>query len=283
MNMSDDFLSREFPMSDTNFKIIQDLAYQKIGIKLSPYKKNMIYSRLSRRLRSLNLKNFDDYCDIICHPEQNEIVEFINAVTTNLTSFFREPYHFDYIKNIFIPSVIKDKNENKRLRIWSAGCSTGEEAYSLAMIFCDLPTFKKWDIKILATDVDSNVVDIAKKGVYSADKLYKIPVECKNYVTIDYKNEDIKIKEIVKKMITFKQLNLMHRWPMKGPFDIIFCRNVIIYFDVETQKKLFNRYADMLCEEGKLFIGHSENLYNISEQFQAVGHTIYYKKRRSLT
>lgn len=271
-----DFSGKEFPMSDRNFSQIKSTAYNLTGINLTDQKKNMIYGRLSRRLRALGLRTFDEYCEIIKDVDSPEIHEFINSITTNLTSFFREPHHFDYLKNDLIPSLIRSNASSKKIRVWSAGCSTGEEPYSISSVFSSFASLRDWDVKILATDLDSNVVNTGLQGVYSAERAENIPNGYSKYFEYDA-NGDVCMSDDVRKLISFKQLNLLKDWPMKGKFDIIFCRNVVIYFDAETQKKLFNRYADLLKPEGHLFIGHSENLNNVCTRFKPIGRTVYVK------
>ncbi|WP_075185529.1 CheR family methyltransferase [Teredinibacter haidensis] len=274
MSAIEDFSGREFPMSDRNFDKIKDVAYSLTGISLSNHKKNMVYGRLARRLRRLQLGSFDQYCSLISESKSHEHVEFVNAITTNLTSFFRENHHFEYLVDTLLPEVVKHKKE-KRLRVWSAGCSTGEEPYSIAMVLKSYSGLNSWDVKVLATDLDSNVVSKGKHGVYPVERAESIPHNYRRYLSVNNETEKVKVKKVIQEMITFKQLNLLHAWPMKGPFDLIFCRNVVIYFDSDTQRNLFDRYANILVPEGRLFIGHSENLHNISGRFSSLGKTIY--------
>jgi len=269
--------SREFPMTDENFVAIQKQAYASTGIKLTVHKKEMIYSRISRRIRQLGLKTFNEYCELIArddHPEHNE---FVNTITTNLTSFYREPHHFDYLKKTVMPWLLSKHQRDHRVRIWSSGCSSGEEPYTIAATFLQNTQFRNWDVKILATDLDSDTLDKGRRGLYSGDKLDNLTPE--QHVSLfsggsDEKN--LNIKPQLKELIHFKRLNLMETpWPMSGPFDIIFCRNVVIYFDKDTQKSLFDRYANLLVPDGYLFIGHSESLNGVSNRFRLLGKTIY--------
>lgn len=273
-------MSREYRFSDKSFNFIRKLIADKTGITLSDAKRDMVYSRLSRRLRKLKIDSFDRYCELLQEGNEDELVQFINAITTNLTSFFRENHHFDYLKNKVLPGLFSTKKE-KRLRIWSAGCSTGEEAYSIAMVVSELVGSRRdWDIKILATDLDTNVVATAAKGIYHESRINGISKErLRKYFIKSRKNEsgEVAILPELKQMITFKQLNLMHEWPMKGPFDIIFCRNVVIYFSKDTQRILFDRFSNIIVDEGHLFIGHSESLFKVSDSFTLIGGTIYKK------
>lgn len=264
-------------MSQANFNFIKALAYEWTGIKLSDQKENMIYGRLARRLRALNLNSFDEYCALLQSQDEGEKREFINSITTNLTSFFREPHHFDFLKNQLLPGLVARNQASRKIRIWSAGCSTGEEPHSIAMVVASIPELKTWDVKILATDLDSNVLEQANSGIYSLGRFDSFPAAYKHFIKKSSEGDQVKIADAVRSLIRFNQLNLLQPWPMKGVFDIIFCRNVVIYFDLETQRKLFNRYADKMVDKGHLFIGHSENLHKISDRFLGLGRTIYEK------
>ncbi|GMR08591.1 MAG: protein-glutamate O-methyltransferase [Gammaproteobacteria bacterium] len=270
---------REFRFTDHDFQSIQAMVGRHTGIKLSEAKRDMVYSRLSRRLRALKITNFKDYCEMLEEDTGEELVQFTNAITTNLTSFFRENHHFEYLRNTLLPDLIIRNSSSRRIRIWSAGCSTGEEPYSLAMTIKEsVPNADAWDIKILATDLDSNVLASAREGTYALERIEGIDERRRRRWFLKNKNNGSGVTRVIpelQKMITFKQLNLMHEWPMKGPFDIIFCRNVVIYFDKPTQKILFGRYADLMGKDGHLFVGHSETLYRVSDNFDLIGSTIY--------
>lgn len=270
---------REFKFSEKDFKFIRDLISDRTGIVLADHKVDMVYGRLSRRLRELNLSSFNQYLGNLESDEQ-ELIHFVNALTTNLTAFFREKHHFEFMTSDLLPKLIKKKT-NKRLRIWSAGCSSGEEPYTIAMTVGSLlPDSRGWDAKILATDLDSNMVTKASNGIYTEERVNGLSKEqMKKWVSKGRGDNSsmVKMSDKLREMITFKQLNLMHEWPMKGPFDIIFCRNVLIYFNKETQAMLFDRYADMLAPDGHLFIGHSESMYKICDRFNLLGKTIYKK------
>lgn len=269
---------REFIFTPRDFKYIRELVAQQTGIALSEAKTHLVYSRLSRRLRSLNISSFAQYCDYLKSNSAEELVHFVNALTTNLTAFFRENHHFEFLARNLLPTLYANKSE-KCLRIWSAGCSTGEEPYSLAIVLREaLPSFANWDVKILATDLDSNVVAKASEGIYEDYAVEGIsPQRMKRFFQKNRHTKQVKVKPEVRELITFKQLNLMNQWPMKGPFDFIFCRNVVIYFKKETQIKLFQRFANMTANKGYLFIGHSETLFQISAQYDLIGNTIYQK------
>lgn len=275
---SENSCGREFQMSYENFKLIKNLAYKVTGISLSDHKQNMIYGRLARRLRALGLQTFDQYCSLLESDNSAELHEFVNAITTNLTAFFRENHHFEFLQNNLLPQLIKSNARTRKIRIWSAGCSTGEEPYSIAMVLRAFAPIQTWDVKILATDLDSNVVSKGKSGFYSAERISSVPEKYKKSLTINKRTEEVRVHDDVRNLITFKQLNLLHDWPMKGPFDVIFCRNVVIYFDAETQRRLFDRYAQILKPSGHLFIGHSESLNKICNRFDSLGRTIYQRK-----
>jgi len=272
---------REFNFSEADFRFIKNRIFQLAGISLSDAKHQMVYSRLTKRLRVLGLTCFKEYCSLLKSGNTDEVDFFINSLTTNKTSFFREKHHFDYLSNTIVPELLDKKKSTRRIRIWSSACSTGEEPYTLAMVLDRSKiTGKGWDTKILATDLDSNVLDTARNGVYDKRLLDDVdPNFRRSFFLKGGKNHPNKIKvaDKLNNLITFKQLNLMEQWPFSGPFDMIFCRNVIIYFDKATQQKLFKRFYDLLSEGGYLIIGHSENLGDMVKQFEVVGRTIYRK------
>lgn len=271
---------REFAFTQHDFEYIRDMVGARTGIVLSDHKTDMVYGRLARRLRQLKLKTFKEYLDKLNQDDNQELIEFTNALTTNLTSFFREPHHFEFLRNNGIPELVK-RRPNKRLRVWSAGCSTGEEPYTLAITLHEsLSHIRTWDVKILATDIDSNVVARAQAGVYDQERVNGISSERQKRWFKKGRNANagkVKVTSELQNIITFKQLNLMHDWPMKGKFDIIFCRNVVIYFNKDTQRKLFDRYADLLADDGYLIVGHSESLHKVTDRFQLQGKTVYRK------
>lgn len=267
---------REFEFTRKDFEFIRDMVGERTGIVLSDHKENMVYGRLTRRIRQLRLSSFREYINLLSQDEGDELIEFTNALTTNLTAFFREPHHFEYLAKTVVPLLLSKRN-NRRLRIWSAGCSTGEEPYTLAMVLMEsIQNIGSWDVKILATDLDSNVVAKGKSGIYSADRITGITKSRQSkWFRHDKASGQVMVNDALKDIITFKQLNLLHQWPMNGPFDIIFCRNVIIYFNKDTQGKLFDRYASILAPDGYLFVGHSETLHKVTDRFRLLGKTIY--------
>ncbi len=267
-------------MSDANFARIAELAHDYTGIVLGPHKRDMIYGRLSRRIRGLGLKNFNQYCDLLEQERSPELSNFINAITTNLTSFFRENHHFDFLKDTVLPEIMEKNKVGKRIRFWSAGCSTGEEPYSLSIVLNEQVDRRVWDTKILATDLDSNVLNHGKSGIYDVGRIESIDETRRKkwFLRDPAQPQVVKVKPALSQLISFKRLNLLEPWPMKGRFDVIFCRNVVIYFNKDTQRQLFNRYADILADGGYLFIGHSETLHRVSDRFESLGRTIYRKK-----
>jgi chemotaxis protein methyltransferase CheR len=273
-------MNKEFKFTDKDFKFVVSKVYEQSGIRLADHKRDMVYGRLARRLRELNLKSFEDYCDLIESSQgEVEIGNFVNAVTTNLTSFFRESHHFDHLKEC-LQKISLQPNSNKRIRLWSAASSSGPEPYSMAMTVCEgLKNYKSYDVKILATDIDTNMLNTSIAGEYEERLLEKIPSGYKNKYVVKNSRKDNKgvMAQCLKDLITFKQLNLMHNWPMKGPFDFVFCRNVVIYFDKPTQIELFRKISSLMKVGGILYIGHSENLFKVSEDFELIGRTIYKK------
>lgn len=270
-------VQQEYELRDKDFRKIVELVMNTAGIVLSEKKRPFIQGRLGRRLRVLGMQDFRQYCNLLETPAgDEERSNLINAITTNHTSFFREPHHFTYLTRTILPKIMQEAGDQRRLRIWSAGCSTGEEPYTIAMTLRDVPTLQNgWDVKILATDLDTNVVAHAAAGVYDAERLEGVPSSQRKRFVTDLSNGKGQMNDELCSLITFAPLNLLQKWPMKGPFDIIFCRNVVIYFDKPTQRKLFDRYADILKPDGSLFIGHSESLLNVTDRFDLVGRTIY--------
>ncbi len=262
-----------------DFEVLRNISNQHSGIIVSDDKFDMFYGRLSKRVRNLGLNNFHEYCQFLQDRPDEEFTTFINAITTNLTSFFREGHHFDLLAKEVLPELLDKNASSRRLRIWSAGCSTGEEPYSLAMtVLENVPGH--WDVKILATDLDTNVLNTAASGIYTHEGVNGIPRDrLKRFFKRGKGRQQDKVKVIpeARQLIHFRQLNLMTDWPMKDQFDFIFCRNVLIYFDQETKTTLARRYAERLRENGWLFIGHSESLHTLDTPFNLIGKTVYQK------
>jgi len=270
--------SREFAFTTKHFVWLKDELYDYAGIVLADHKQDMVYNRLVRRVRELELGGFDEYLNYL-DSDSVEFTQFVNALTTNLTSFFRERHHFEFISGTILPEMTA--KSKRRLRIWSAGCSLGEEPYSIAMTLHDAGIdLSSWDIRLLATDIDSKVLASAATGVFSQDRVSSLSKAVlhkwfmKGMAAQDGK---VKVSQVLQDMITFKHLNLMEDWPMQGLFDLIFCRNVMIYFDKEAQASLLDRMADLLEPDGYLFVGHSEALARHGNRLRLIGKTIYQK------
>ena len=268
---------REFKFSDSDFRFLADLVHQRAGIKLGDHKRDMVYGRLARRLRQMGIKTFAEYCELLKGEAGiDEMGNLINAVTTNLTSFFREGHHFEHLKDEVLTPLIR--GGSKRIRLWSAAASAGMEPYSMAMVLRkSLEAARSIDGKILATDIDTQMLGRGRRGEYSIDEYEKIPAPYRAYAEVNEAARSMQMSEKLRELITFNQLNLLGAWPMKGPFDAVFCRNVVIYFDKDTQRKLFDRIANLLVPGGWLYIGHSENLFNVCDRFKNCGRTIYQK------
>lgn len=251
-------------LTDSDFAYIADLAQNIAGLSLPPSKAPMLRARLQRRLRPLDIPTISEYCDYLRQSESTEeIQELVSALTTNVTNFYREKHHFDYLSKHILPNLIESARDGKRLRIWSAGCSTGEEPVSIALdLLAACPEANELDIRILATDIDQMVLKQARQFTYSNDSL-KTVIERhgKKFLNEDQESQGrTKISDHAMKLISYRPLNLMEEWPMKGPFQIVFCRNVVIYFNLETQNKLWPRFRTLIGEGGHLFLGHSERL-----------------------
>ncbi len=269
---------REFSFGNEDFEALRQLVKSLTGINLSDQKRELIYGRLSRRLRALHLKSFREYRELLASTPQ-ELVHLSNAITTNLTSFFRERHHFDYLRDEVLKPLAADPHASRRVRIWSAGCSTGEEPYSIAMTVIEtLPDPGHWDIRILATDLDSDVLLRARAGVYDAERVHSVdPKALARFFSEQRDGAGVayRIAPEIAALVTFKQLNLIDKWPMKGPLDVIFCRNTVIYFDKETQRELFGRIAALQRPGDRLLLGHSESLFQVSTDYSLVGRTVY--------
>lgn len=273
---------KEFRFSDRDFQYLRQLVKRETGIVITEAKREMVYSRLSRRLRILNLTDFQDYCHLLEEDTDGELNALINAITTNLTSFFREPHHFEFLRSTVLPELFEQNAASRRIRIWSAGCSTGEEPYSIAMAMAEtLPSRGHWDCRILATDIDTDVLAKAERGIYPLDRLSSIaqPRLKQWFLRGSGSKQGLaRLAPELREMISFRHLNLMEPWPVRGPIDALFCRNVVIYFDKETQQRIFDKFADCMAEHSYLFIGHSETLFKITSRFELVGQTIYRKR-----
>lgn len=266
------------PLTDREFQRTAERVYRMAGIVLEPHKKQMIYSRMSRHLRGTAFAKVCDYLDHLdrdATPE--ELQSFVNVLTTNLTSFFRERHHFDHLaREVLAP--IKGKT-SARVRIWSAGCSSGEEPYSVALTAQSVLGTLPGDLKILATDLDTNVLNTGRAGRYPANRLEGLAPEAARLLPCPDAEGAIVIPPALRAAVAFRRLNLLESWPMHGQFDAIFCRNVMIYFDADTKAKLIDRLAAALIPGGFIYLGHSESILGRHACLTGHGETVYCKDR----
>ncbi|MBN2008491.1 protein-glutamate O-methyltransferase [candidate division KSB1 bacterium] len=268
-------------LTSDQFARVSQILYRACGISLGPGKEELVKARLVKRLRFLNLHNFDQYIEFVNSGKSaQELKIMTDALTTNKTSFFREEQHFHFLKDHVIDVVAKT---TQKLRIWSAGCSSGEEPYSIAMHLQEnISNSYSWDNKILATDISPTVLNKAKNGIYTEESLRDVPVSLHSKYFRRMGTEfDIQyqVMDNIRNMIKFAILNLIGPWPMSGPFDVIFCRNVMIYFDKPTRQKLVSRYYSLLKPGGYLFVGHSESLTGTATQFKYIQPAVYMKEQ----
>ncbi|XOZ34433.1 CheR family methyltransferase [Halomonadaceae bacterium KBTZ08] len=266
--------SREFGFQTADFEKVRDLIHQRAGIRLSDSKKQLVYSRLSRRIRALGLKDFRSYLEHLAAEDQ-EMEQFINALTTNLTSFFRESHHFDYLAS----QAITLKPRDRPLNIWCAAASTGEEAYSIAMTLVTAFSNDRPPACIVASDIDSQVLRTAQAGVYQAERIADLSHETKKHFFLRGRGANagkVRVQPFLRNMITFRQGNLLDTsLPIEAPLDIIFCRNVMIYFDKTTQRHILARMVSLLREGGLYFAGHSESFVHASDLVELIGRSVY--------
>ncbi|OKY76282.1 MAG: protein-glutamate O-methyltransferase [Desulfobulbaceae bacterium DB1] len=269
-------------LTDDDFKKFSTLIFSKTGIYLKPEKKELLNARLGKRLRACGITSFADYYDLVVHDASgSELVHLINCVSTNFTSFFREKAHFDFLESTVLPQFVESGRASSGMKVWSAACSSGEEPYTLAMALSMFMTANPaFRFSLLATDISTKVLSVAEKGIYSMDKMDKVPQEylkrffqkgvgkCAGYV---------KAKDELSRFVTFRRFNLMDDFPWKGEMDVIFCRNVMIYFTRETQMELVEKFYHCLAPGGYLFIGHSESLTSITNRFRQAATTVYRK------
>jgi len=268
-------------ITDREFHELRTFIHSHTGIALSDHKRALVCSRLGKRLRAHGFRCYADYYRLLTEsdPDEIELGEMINAITTNKTDFFREPHHFKFLADDVFPAM-RARSGERRVRLWSSASSSGEEAYSLAITalesFADI---NNWDLKILATDIDTNMLTRGETGVYTADHATRVPDPFRKRYFLRGHGEHagrFMVKPELQSLVRFRRLNLMDNpWPMHGLFDVIFCRNVIIYFDKPTQRTLINRLANQLKPGGYLMLGHSESLHGISTRFQFINHSIY--------
>jgi len=262
-------------ISDSDFAAIVRITLEVSGISIDDSKRPMIYSRFSRRLRELKLNSFADYINILKKGDSDEYRAFINTVTTNLTYFYREPHHFDYLNSVAIPALVKRNEQKKEIRLWSSACSSGQEAYSMAMVLADHAQLRNWNKKILATDIDTDMVRTCTQGIYSTEALRGLEPETqKNW--LDPADDGFwQVKSELRRMLVAKHLNLFSTWPFRSDVDVIFCRNALIYFDETHQLQLLQKFADFQTPGAFLFLGHSESIKSSSIPYKRVSNTVY--------
>lgn len=269
---------REFRFRSADFQRVRRLLQESAGIALQDCKRELVYSRLARRLRALGLDRFDVYLDRV-EADEAELARFVNALTTNLTAFFREPHHFGYLSRVLVPQWRKERREP--VRIWSAGCSTGEEAYSIAMTLAEALPEGRPEVRILATDLDTDVLARAEAGIYARDRVEGLDrARLRRWFQRGRGTREgwMRVVPELRERIRFRPLNLFQPWPMRHPLDVIFCRNVTIYFDKPTQRTLYRRFHEALAPGGHLFVGHAETLFRVCDDFERVGQSVYRKR-----
>jgi chemotaxis protein methyltransferase CheR len=267
----------EFPFTWADFRTLATLVQDESGIVLPESKANLVYSRLSKRLRQCGLSSFAQYCELVQRDGGTERQALIAAMTTNVTRFFREAHHFDHLRQTVLPKLVHAARAGKQVRIWSSACSSGEEPYSIALtVLAAMPDAPSHDILILASDIDPNMVASGKAACYPTARLADIPPALRtNHV--ETAHGEIRFSDAVRSLVRFRGLNLLKDWPMRCQFDVVFCRNVMIYFDQATQDGIWARFAAVMPAGGHLYIGHSERI--ASHSFALVAQTTYRKER----
>ena len=269
----------EYLFTTEDFSAIARMLYDDAGISLSQSKASLVYSRLARRLRALGLESFRAYCALVAGSDGvSERQNMLAALTTNVTRFFREPHHFEHLKTQVLPALVSRAKGRGRVRLWSAGCSTGQEPFSIALTILELfPDAANYDIRILASDIDPNVVATGRAGTYTEEAVQPVPAGLRDKWMVrvrDGGRDSWSAGEEMRRLVAFRELNLMGQWPMKGRFDVIFCRNVVIYFDEPTQARIWSRFLPLLNPGGRLYVGHSERVTDM-KSFETDGLTTY--------
>lgn len=275
-----DSTERDFEFNDRDFRRVCELIHARAGIALAPAKRDMVYGRLSRRLRNLGLRSFKDYLDQLEQHGGEEWQAFTNALTTNLTSFFREPHHFDKLRE-----ELQQRAPRAPLKLWSCAASTGEEPYSMAITACEAFSSMTPPVRIIATDVDTQVLATASQGVYAMDRIAGLdPAMKRRYFQRGSGPNEGKCRVVpaLRSLIEFRPLNLLaNRYDVGGPFDALFCRNVMIYFDKPTQRGILSRLVQHMDDDSLLYTGHSENYLHAADVIQPCGRTLYRRSRRN--
>lgn len=271
-------------LTGADFEQISEMIYRHCGIHLHDGKRELVETRIARRMRAGGFGSLQEYLDSLAADSTGrEFTLLIDAMSTNLTSFNRESSHFEFVVKTALPELLarKQKTGDQRIRMWSAACSTGEEPYTLAMYLLNaIPNMRRWDLKILATDISTHVLQVARFGFYSGERIRPLPMGFGQRFfspsSLDGER-GFSVAQEVRDLVSFRNLNLVHNWPFTGPFDLIFCRNVMIYFDQPTQERLVQRFWECLLPGGYLFTGHAESLNGMSHRFRFVEPTVYQK------
>jgi chemotaxis protein methyltransferase CheR len=275
------FTPGEFLFTERDFRQIAAAIHSEAGISLPDSKAALVYSRLAKRLRTLGLRSFKQYCALIEREDAvGERQRMIAALTTNVTRFFREPHHFDHLKTRVLPRLLESARKGGRVRLWSAGCSSGEEPYSMALAILSLaPEAASWDVRVLATDINPDVLEAGREGLYDNDALSPAPPALLHRwfaPELGPDGEELwRAGDDLRALVAFRELNLAGDWPMRGRFQVIFCRNVVIYFNEASQRRVWDRFAGILEPGGRLYIGHSERLIDPESRFDREAMTTY--------
>lgn len=273
-------IGTDVTLTRDDMKFIAALVYEQAGIVIREHKEAMTRGRLARRVKALGMGSVAEYCAFLKTPQAaGELPELINAVTTNHTAFFRERHHFDHLRRDVMPRLVQERAGRRgRIRIWSSACSSGEEAYSIAASCREvIGSRSDLDFRILATDIDTDILARAEAGIYPVELFERLPADVKPLMRLEPApgRGEARVAEELRRLIAFKQLNLIQAWPMKGPFDVVFCRNVFIYFDTQTKASILDRFVTLLAPGGFLYLGHSESLPQPHPKLRLIGRTIY--------
>ena len=273
----------EFAFTAQDFERIASALYERAGIHLTEAKAALVYSRLAKRIRQLGLPDFRSYCDLFESPDGvGETDNLLTALTTNVTRFFREPHHFDHLRDHVLAPMVDAMRAGARVRLWSAASSTGQEPYTMALTLAALvPEAADLDVRILATDIDRRVLKTGQEAIYNETLLDDVPPALRGRGFERMADGRWRVRESIRRLVSFRELNLIGTWPMKGPFQAIFCRNVVIYFDEPTQEKVWRRFAPLLAPGGRLYIGHSERINPAERAYEPDGLTTYRRTREA--
>ena len=271
---SSEHTAREYDFTGRDFECVRKLIYERAGISLSASKQNMVYSRLARRLRANGLSSFTDYLGLLQNGDVAEWEAFTNSLTTNLTAFFREDHHFP-----MLAELLGQHRGANPIELWCSAASTGEEPYSMAITAAEMFGTLTPPVRILATDIDTNVLAKAEQGVYAMERLEKLSEQRLKRYFLRGRGANAgkaRVREELRALITYRALNLLDdHWPIRGPFRAIFCRNVMIYFDKPTQRRILEKFVPLLRPDGQLFAGHSESFHHAADLFRPRGKTVY--------